>query len=224
MITAYLINLPRRSDRKAKFLKKNAPILPFLDVQFIEAVDGTELKLSELTPRIGRWNLENMNERKLRGYLGNGLSHLNCLELIARSNRPGLVFEDDAVLFNSGSARLLRNLLSSNLPEDLVWLTNWARGASLVDRYLTRASILASPILTKPILSPWNAQFEKTTEAYIISAHYAAIIAEKYRNNLGAFDEHIRGYTHDLNARAFYCRPALFRQDDRTDSDVAKLV
>jgi GR25 family glycosyltransferase involved in LPS biosynthesis len=221
MIPAYLINLTRRPDRKAKFLKKNASLLPFLDIQFIEAIDGAELDLSELAPRIDRWNFENMSEKKLRGYLGNGLSHLKCLQLIAESNRSGLVLEDDAVLFSSVSLRLFRRLLNYNPPVDLVWLTNWARGASWMDRYVTRASILASPILTKPILSSWDAQFEKTTEAYIISANYAAIIAEMYRNNLGAFDEHIRGYTRGLNARAFYCRPALFRQDDRADSDVA---
>jgi GR25 family glycosyltransferase involved in LPS biosynthesis len=223
MLKGYLINLARRTDRKDQFLARNSPVFSFIELQLVDAVDGSNLELTpEFVSRVNPWNIQNLNDKMLRGYLGNGLSHLRCIELIAASDDPfGIVFEDDAELFNHWSARLLSNLCS-NLPKsiDLIWLNNWARGASWLDRQKTRASVLASPILRRPLLSKWDASFEKTTEAYIISSGYAATIADTFRNDLGAFDEHIKGYTRRLNGRAAYCRPSLFKQTDRSDSDV----
>jgi GR25 family glycosyltransferase involved in LPS biosynthesis len=221
MIQSYLITLARRPDRKANFLNRNAAILPFLDLKIVDAVDGENLDINQLTPRIHPWNIENLNDRKLRGYTGNGLSHLSCLDKIAGNSKPfGMIFEDDALLFNSMSARIFSNLLKQKINADLIFMNNWARGASRFQRYVTRVVTLATPLLSKPILSAWDAKFEKTTEAYIISARYAEKIANLYRNNLGAFDEHLRAYTQKLGVTAFYCRPAIFKQNNRKDSDV----
>jgi GR25 family glycosyltransferase involved in LPS biosynthesis len=221
-IPAFLISLARRPDRRAAFLNRNAAILPLLDLSIVDAEDGSALELSpSLVSRIDPWNLENLTERELRGCLGCGLSHLRCLDLIAASDKPwGMIFEDDAVFFRPDSPRLLKGLLGRLPDSDLIWLTNWARGASPMSRYLTGATTVISPVMWRPLLSRWDAKFEKTTEAYLISAPYAKRVAELYRNHLGAFDEHIRSYTGTLNGRIFYCRPALFKQANREDSDI----
>jgi hypothetical protein len=98
----FVINLPKRHERKEHFLKVNY----FLkDVNFIQALDTTNLTLNELlsngcdTDRYYRNPYT--NKKMTKGYIGCTISHYTAWKTCIELNEPIMVFEDDAIVFEN---------------------------------------------------------------------------------------------------------------------------
>jgi GR25 family glycosyltransferase involved in LPS biosynthesis len=208
----YLINLKSRPDRLERFNNQVRTYLPDIDIELVEAIDGSKLDISneELRKNVNPWNFKHLKEKTLRGVIGCCLSHLECYKKISQNDNPhAIVFEDDCVFIKGqelGSNDLIKNI---KLPEKfgVIWLGKWDRGIKLGTKNTDN--------LVKIIKG------YKTGEAYIISKDFASILYEENICNIGAIDAHIGltmgkypdypcyTYSHDI-----------FTQYDRTDSNI----
>ncbi len=127
----YVVNLPRRSDRRSTI---EASLPPELSVSFtsdwLGPFDGQELTLNQLN-RDGYglfpWRIDSPNpwwSRPLKyGEIGCALSHLRCWQEIARSGlQTAIILEDDAVLAPGFLTRLVEGLPSALQHCDLLYL------------------------------------------------------------------------------------------------------
>jgi len=113
----YYINLDRRPDRKAHFLKQcqNEKINMDL-VERFTAIDGNHLKLNEEEERMFA-NSDFKDADNRRYLIGNQLSHFYILkEMIQKDYDYILVLQDDVILKNNFNFYLSRVLKS--LPDD----------------------------------------------------------------------------------------------------------
>jgi GR25 family glycosyltransferase involved in LPS biosynthesis len=115
-LKGFCINLERRTDRKEKFLNLLEQFGPKdLDIEFIQAVDGSSVDLSkhEFRSLISDENDFNSDPK----IIATTLSHLNTLSKIASSNIPGIVFEDDVQFREDGLIPYIWTDYSKNLVE-----------------------------------------------------------------------------------------------------------
>lgn len=220
-----VISLQRRPERLQEFRERNSALTPKIDFQHLEAVDGKTLDLTgSLRQRVHPWNFENLDEPMLRGVVGCALSHLAAWERIAKVDAPfALVFEDDAApLFRQIDLAFQR--LCVNLPQtfDVIWLSDWDRSPY---HPLKRVQNSVCRTWKRAVMNPkaiaWHPATEKTAEAYVISPAGARRLADFFRDNLGAADEHMRQFAAtDPTARFFEASPPLFGQADRSNSDI----
>ena len=108
----FVINLEKRIDRKAHFLRMNSMLG---DVEFIEAVDGSTLTLDKLlrsgfdTDRM--WRDPFKNRRITKGEVGCFLSHARAWKKCVELNEPIMVFEDDAIVNQTFQENLYESLI-----------------------------------------------------------------------------------------------------------------
>lgn len=95
----FVINLERASHRK-EFMSQQLCNFPFLDVEFVEAIDGRKLEQSEVNSLFDVTSFYKLYKRyPLPGEIGCTLSHLKCYEKLLKSDRKvTLILEDDACL------------------------------------------------------------------------------------------------------------------------------
>jgi len=236
MLDGYVINLRSRPDRLAGFQHRMAPFRSQIRINVFPAVDGKDLDLEDIKPRVNPWNFEHLNEDRLRGVLGCALSHLSVWKIIAASEAPlAFVFEDDVAIRDPWLIRDMEHI-ARTLPRDseLVWLNDYATpGDRSVLRRLTDRLDSLSPsferlILRVKIISTpnrisfrrWPANSLKTGEAYAISPNLAKRFFELYKDDLGACDEHMRNYTKLTGANAYEMSIPIFKQFDRSDTNI----
>lgn len=134
-LTIYIVNLPRRPDRRAWIqtcLPAELPVIYTSD--FEPTFDGRELTLDCLHAagiKLFDWQIDSDNDwwsRPLKyGEIGCTVAHLTCWTHAAeQSNAPYIVvLEDDAILANEFLDRLLyslEQLQEQNVPFDLLYL------------------------------------------------------------------------------------------------------
>ncbi len=238
MHTGYVISLARRRERLEDFLSHINALGLATSIRFepVAGVDGSQLNIDEgeLRSRIRPWNLQNLNEGRLKGNLGCTLSHLEIWEQIATtSDEMGFVFEDDARLVAPQLASLVAQAVD-RIPKDadLVFLNDYDidRRCGTRFRVRRRGRSLLTPLIgakaAERVWRPRRVEFVPTssallttTEAYGIAPAFARKLHGDLRNDLGAIDRHVMEYVARHSARVYQVDPPLFTQRDRYDSD-----
>ena len=97
---AYVINLKESRERKSYMERLLTPYRDFLDITFVEAVNGKELTNEQLCDIWDQKATFKIYGRYMQGCeIGCALSHRKCCESLLESNeRVALVVEDDLVL------------------------------------------------------------------------------------------------------------------------------
>ena len=141
-LKALVINLRRSTDRRERMSKYLAQFSDFLDVEFVEAVDGKMLSESEKRDSLS------ISARKKRekglawsnGEIGCALSHRKCMEMVVGQHiETALILEDDFQLCETESF--------SEVIETAVAFLNHTKGPSIVNltfRYVRLPRVLFS--------------------------------------------------------------------------------
>ena len=95
----YIINLKRSVDRRI-YMEGQCRKLPFLNVEYINAVDGRNMSPDERTAAFDEKEFEKRYSVKVRpGEIGCTLSHQKCYKKIVEEHLPcALILEDDISL------------------------------------------------------------------------------------------------------------------------------
>lgn len=132
-----VINLESRPDRMEALLRTRKRNASWLKLERLSAVDGRASSISEKDV-VKSWSTERLAEmfhwyrsKKIKmspGERGCCASHLRAWRRCARSGKPLLVLEDDAVILPSFTETLKKAL--EELPRDAgaLWLTSKDRG------------------------------------------------------------------------------------------------
>jgi len=135
---AVVINLDNRPDRYTALQKNMNRNAPWLKMQRLSAVNGKETKIPEKDV-VRKWSTARLaqmfhwyREKTIAmspGERGCCASHLAAWRKCAKSGKPLLVLEDDAVILPSFTATLTQAL--KELPKDTgaLWLTSKDRGS-----------------------------------------------------------------------------------------------
>lgn len=101
-IKTYVINLPRSVERR-EYIRKETAKYPFLDVEWVEGVDGRGLTEEELDGRFDRKRfMRQYNKRPAPSEIGCTLSHHKCYEkLLASDEEVVLILEDDVAFVSA---------------------------------------------------------------------------------------------------------------------------
>ena len=204
---SYVINLKKRSDRLNRFKNEVSLYLPEINIEVIEAVDGTLLNLKEDFKNVNKWNFLNLSEKTLRGVVGACLSHLNCYDLISKSNDEYvIIFEDDCAFRTVEHKKIAQKYLNElEIPEKfgIIFLNKWS--AQPVERVGKLNRIKGSP----------------TAEAYIINKEYAKILYEEIIINIGAIDSRMSKIMRKYPEYPSYqLVDELFIQHNRSDTNI----
>ena len=227
---AFVISLARRADRLKRFTDHVAAngLNEVFVFETIEAVDGRELDLAALQPRIAQpnnpRNVMSHPEPQARGILGCALSHLEAWRRVSELTSPAAVFEDDARLSKEVSAKMVASALRE-LPSgvDLCWLNDChydARGGLRfrLRRRLSRyVGALPRPSRVSFTRMP---DMMVATDAYIVTPDFARRARAETVDNLGAIDRHMQLFIARRQCRVYQTYPALFTTDF-TDSDTS---
>lgn len=116
MLTAHVINLERRRDRRENFERANA--LAGLEFEFQAAVDGRALDYESL---IGQGILDPSAQAIPPATVACALSHKQIWERCVEEGRGTLIFEDDAILRRDFVSRYRATL--ANLPSGWHYLS-----------------------------------------------------------------------------------------------------
>lgn len=149
----YVVNLEKSTDRK-KYMTRLLADQPFLDVEFINAVDGRNLSPQETENQFDCEKFLKHYMAKVRpGEIGCTLSHQKCYRNLLESNEKSvIIFEDDLIINEDFSPvlPLVKQWLDCEEPRVLL-LSGWFwhtstkkfdsnhRLAQVVDGYLTHA-------------------------------------------------------------------------------------
>ena len=209
----YLINLKKRPDRLEKFNQEVKIYLPNIDIELVEAIDGTKLDLTndELRKNVNQWNFKHLGEKQLRGVIGCCLSHLECYKKIiedTNNNKYAIIFEDDCCFIKDKEILAKDFLLSLPIPEKfgIIWLNEWDN--TIDPNYSNENYNLVNG-------------GSKTTEAYIVSKEYAKVLYDENIHNIGAIDAHMSQiYSRHPEYPNYNIKSNLFIQRNRIDSDI----
>lgn len=143
----YVINLKHSTDRKA-YMQELLQPYSFLDVEFVEAIDGR--CLSD-TDKAKMFNIEKANSRYGRylsdGEIGCTLSHQLCYQKLINDKEDfALILEDDLIISENHIDTILRNLENvlkeySNIP--IILLLSGDYWWTKVDRKIGNSSLVS---------------------------------------------------------------------------------
>ena len=217
----YVVNLKKRPDRLVRFQEEVAKHLPSIDIEVVEAVDGSLLDVQdpELKRRVNTWNYANLNGRLLSGVIGCCLSHLDILQkIIDGEEEHVIIFEDDCCFMKGQEVNADQRVqqLMRTLPSQygIIALNDWAFGPWT--KNVKAADDGIHPDLLKIM------QGAKTTESYVINKAFAKLLYERNVNNIGAIDAHIEQTLLENLQFPAYCwkENTMFCQYDRKDSNI----
>jgi GR25 family glycosyltransferase involved in LPS biosynthesis len=208
----YVINLKKRSDRLDRFVNEVAKFLPDINIETVEAVDGSILNPQDkfLLKNVNEWNFKYLPEKQLRGVIGCCMSHLKCLnKIINGPDDYALIFEDDCV-FRSDKHKKIANEFIKNMkiPEKfgIIYLNEYAKLSTKECEFSDYKQVLSGL---------------QTAEAYIISKEYAKIVYTNNIKNIGAIDAHMAEMISKFPEYPHYTlNDNLFIQYDRRDSNI----
>lgn len=175
----YVINLKKRPDRLIRFKNEVSEYLQDINITVIEAVDGSSIDLNEefYKNNVNQWNFNHLSDQMLRGVIGCCLSHLNCYDLISKSDdEHAIIFEDDCTFISENKKKIGQEYINQlELPEKfgIIFLNRWL--SKPVEKLGKLNRITGSP----------------TAESYIISKDYAKILYDENIKNIGAIDAHM---------------------------------
>lgn len=108
-LKTYVINLPKDVARRQN-MEEVTGLLPYLDVEWVQAVYGKELSEEEIEQRFDRKKYQRVYHRlPFSGEIGCTLSHYECYKRILKSGeQTALILEDDVSFIEDSS---LVNLL-----------------------------------------------------------------------------------------------------------------
>lgn len=205
----YVINLKKRIDRLERFQNNVGNALPDVNIEVVEAVDGSLLDLQDVNLRkdVNKKSLT-LQEKLLRGVIGCCLSHLKCYELIGNNDdKYAIIFEDDCSFKNETQKNTANDFIKQLLiPEKfgIIFLNKWHSNR------IKRVNIDYDLITGSP-----------TTESYIISKEYAKILYDENIHNIGAIDAHMSQCIPKYPEYPSYqLVNELFIQYDRKDSNI----
>ena len=151
-----VINLNRRQDRKIHFLEKNS----LSDVSWIEAIDGNDLSIEALradgldTDRL--WRDPFHNRKMTSGEIACLLSHREAWIECAQSNKPVIIFEDDAIVSNEFDEQYYESLTDTY---DFIYLSRNENEPEKVKPINDMLEVPAYPYnLTSYVLTPAGAK------------------------------------------------------------------
>jgi len=222
---AYVVSLAKRPERLAAFQEHLAEtgLQACIDVEPFVGVDGSQLDLESLKPRIAPWNLEHMTEGRLRGNLGCTLSHVELWRRVGEQTQPILILEDDARLSAGVDAQMVASALKS-LPTDadFVYLNDYNYGVragikARVRRKITHLSGIE--MRARRVTFAAMPDVLATTEAYVVSPAYGRRLSTTIGNELGAVDRQVQLFNGRAQGKVYQAEPPLFGQADRSNSD-----
>lgn len=123
----YVVNLERSKDRK-KYMDLLLKPYEYLDVEYIEAVDGRILSRTQIEIVFDCPKYESINLQKVRlGEIGCTLSHQKCYRKIVEEDiQSAIIFEDDLIINEDFNPIIptMEKWLSSDEPR-LLLLSGW---------------------------------------------------------------------------------------------------
>lgn len=123
----YIINLKRSVDRRI-YMEEQCRKLPFLDVEYINAVDGRSMNTEERTIAFDEKVFEKRYSVKARpGEIGCTLSHQKCYKKIVEERLPyALILEDDISLSVDIKTALekIGEMIQTDIPT-VILLSGW---------------------------------------------------------------------------------------------------
>lgn len=193
----YVINLKKRKDRKESLLKK----LNFLDLTFIEAVDGEKCDLNLLIEqkKVNR-SFFDPSGMVTKGIFACGLSHKKCWDkMIEDEVNTALILEDD-VFINKNQFEYYNNILEeiNSLDWDLIHLGK---------KSLEVNGINVGNFLTVP---RYNSN-HNGAHAYAITNNFANKLSKNYLPIKYAADVYLEQFY--LTDNLFTLKTSLFMQD-----------
>lgn len=205
----YVINLKKRPDRLDRFTNEIKFYLPDINISVIEAVDGSSLNLNDefLKKNVNKWNFQKLSDKMLRGVIGCCLSHLNCYDLISKSDDEfAIIFEDDCSFISDEHKKIAKDYLKNlEIPKKfgIIFLNKWP--SEPIQRIGKLNRISGSP----------------TSEAYIINKEYAEILYKENINDIGAIDSHMHKTMKKYPEYPSYqLVDELFTQYNRADTNI----
>lgn len=121
---AYIINMERSMERR-KYMQEVMGEMPYLQYEFVKAVDGTLLREKEKKALFNRQALAKRYGKELSdGELGCALSHQKCYQKIIESDDNfGFIFEDDITLKRDirKELEILKPVYDSRKPRVILW-------------------------------------------------------------------------------------------------------
>lgn len=131
----YIINLERSVDRRS-YMEEQCLKLPFLDVEYINAVDGRSMSTEEKAIAFDEKKFKNRYSVKARpGEIGITLSHQKCYKKIVEEHVPYvLILEDDISLPVDIKEKLdmIEKLMQTSVPK-VILLSGWYYYTSTTD-------------------------------------------------------------------------------------------
>ena len=240
MTDGYVINLERRPDRLRAFQEDIAQT--GLEIEPLEAVDGRALDLSAYDEQVSSWYRVFGNPASLGGTVGCKLSHEAAWEAVAgRDDGLYYVFEDDARLAVGGrwqTQRLTRLVDRAPDDADLIWLNDFDAlsplrvlnrirgrldrlpGAGNLGSSIHSAAVRARLTAALPSFRRWPPIVYTTAEAYLLRPQYAEQMLEYTRQWFEAVDGQMKSAVENIGGVAYFARPAVFTQADRSDTDI----
>ena len=123
-IKTYIINLKESTDRKEYMEEVMAPF-GWLDIEYIEAVNGKQMSDSELRESFDQDKAKRHYGRELRpGEIGCTLSHKKCAQMLLDSDHHCALFLEDDLLWQTEKLEKVFDEISTllNTPKPMVVL------------------------------------------------------------------------------------------------------
>ena len=202
-LRAVVINLENRPDRLEALQRSRAKNAPWLKLQRLAAVDGrvTQVPCKDVVKTWSTARLAQMfhwyRDKKIKmspGERGCCASHLKAWRQCAKSGKPLLVLEDDAVILPTFTSTLTQALKELPKNAGALWLTSKDRG--------TRKRV--GKVLMEP-------HYLWTTVGYIIWPAAARALIELLPMDMPV-DNFMAWHVKHHAVKAFSASPALVRQ------------
>jgi GR25 family glycosyltransferase involved in LPS biosynthesis len=237
---SFYINLDKRIDKKALFIKRNGDLLPFCR---FSGVDGSMLDSSML---VERGIIDSGLDCYSRGALGCALSHKLLWDYAERQTDPVTIVEDDAVLnrnFKDDRNKMLCQLpadwdiilwgwnfdsiLHTNLPGSISSLTSFASPVSenqLIEFRLSRVNSVPQKLMgafgtVAYTVSPRGAQRLKQCCFPLMKEYISIPGLNRKLLNIGIDVVMNKWYPH-LQAYAAF-PPLVITKNDKATSDIS---
>ena len=152
----YIINLEKSKDRKLD-MSRQLEALPFLDVEFVVAVDGRTMSVEEQNFRFDSAAFQKRYLKKVRpGEIGCTLSHQKCYKMLVESEENCVLILEDDVLINGDIQDIIKelNILLNTEQPQIILLSGWYwffhskpfykhfRLANVYDGFLTHSYVI----------------------------------------------------------------------------------
>lgn len=207
MLKFYCINLKSRPDRLERFLKINQNKIN-QKVNVIEAINGSELNLSEYLDKINPLDYL-VGKNQLLGVIGCCSSHFKVFQEIIKDNLPyAIIMEDDLILLEDLNKIQPLILQAMMMKVDLMYFN-----------YPFPKETYQPDGNKNYHFRPFDGKLY-TAEMYLISNSFAKKVLDEFSNDIGAFDLVLKKTLMKLGGKVVLLEPPIADQFDRNDSNI----